>query len=47
MEPEEENPKNERTSCVLKKTITKKSKHDMMSVNFGYYTMTYDKNPIT
>ena len=32
---------------VHKKIIQKWRKNDMMSVNYGLYTMTYDKNPQT
>ena len=34
-------------SGITKKKIKKQSKHDMMSVDYGQYIMTYDRNPIT
>ena len=46
-EESEDKTKKPKASSVLKKKIAKQSKHDMMSVDLGQYTMTYDRNPVT
>ena len=34
-------------SSITKKNIKKQSKHEMLSVDYGQYIMTYDRNPVT